>query len=72
LSVLVGEHDGLPLYQAEFGEVEGLPEPAEGVLYVVSMLVRQAVPERTDVASPGELVRDEQGRVIGCRGLNVN
>jgi len=55
-----------------YGPVEGLPEPALGVLYVVSALVRMAVPHRHDVASPGELVRDGNGAVIGCQNLIVN
>lgn len=66
-----GHHDGIPLTSVSYGTVEGLPEPAEGVLYVVSALVKAAVPGRNDVASPGDLVRDASGNVIGCRGLNV-
>jgi hypothetical protein len=62
----------VPLYRTTYGEVVGLPGPVEGTLYVVSALVRSAVPNRTDVASPGELVRDSSGVVIGCSGLVVN
>ena len=67
-----GDAEGIPLARVSYGAVEGLPEPAEGVLYVVSALVRAAVPGRSDVASPGDLVRDPAGNVIGCRGLVVN
>jgi len=62
----VGTFGGVPLTRTTYGEV------VEGTLYVVSGLVRAAVPERTDVASPGELVRDALGVVTGCRGLVVN
>lgn len=71
-SVPAGEFGGVALSTTAYGAVEGLPEPAEGVLYVVSALVRAAVPHRADVASPGDLVRDAAGAVIGCRGLVVN
>lgn len=68
----VGEANGFPLFSTTFGEVVGLPDEQEGVMLVVSALVRQAVPHRKDVASPGELVRDEAGNPVGCKGLNVN
>lgn len=71
-SAQVGDLNGIPLFRTKFGEVQGLPEPQDGVLYVVSALVRQAVPHRPDVASPGDLVRDEAGNVVGCKGLIVN
>ena len=54
-----------------FGQVEGLPEPAPGVAFVVSRLVAAACPERTDLVIPGPLVRDESGNPVGCRGLSV-
>ena len=60
---------GIDIFTCEYGEIEGLPEPQDGKIYVVSGLVKQAVPNRRDVVSPGELVRDEHGRPVGCRGL---
>ncbi len=62
---------GIDIFTCEYGEVEGLPAPKNGVIYIVSGLVKNAVPHRKDVFSPGELVRDEHGRPIGCRGLRV-
>ena len=59
----------IPTQKVVFGEVEGLPEPEEGVIVVVSMLAAQRSP-REDVFSPGSLVRDEKGVIIGCNGLN--
>lgn len=55
---------------SKFGKVEGLPDPQPGVLFIVSRLVLQACPERTDLVAPGDLVRDENGNVIGCNGLS--
>jgi len=67
----VGEINGVPLTKTEFGEVTGLPAPEEGVIYVVSRLVLTAVADvRDDVYCPGELVRDEAGRVVGCKSLS--
>ena len=52
-----------------FGEVIDLPEPKEGVLYIVSMLVAARASNRTDLVSPGRQLRNEAGQVIGCAGL---
>ena len=62
--------DGIQCYTTSFGEVEGLPEPQPGTILVVSLLVKQAAGNRFDLASPGQLIRDEEGRPIGCDGLN--
>lgn len=59
------------VYDTTYGDVSGLPpyRPSDMVMYVVSGMVNNAVPNRHDVCSPGELIRDENGRPIGCRGL---
>ena len=47
-----------------------LPRPVEGVVYIVSALALNAVPaERTDFVCPKQVVRDDKGRVIGCKGF---
>ena len=61
------EVEGIPTFHFEYGEVEDLPPCGDDVL-VVSGMVASACP-RPDVFSPGELVRDEQGRPVGCLGL---
>ena len=71
-SEVVGEVNGIPVSRVSYGEVVGLPEATEGTMFVVSALVRSAVPHRKDVASPGDLVRDAAGAVVGCKGLVVN
>jgi hypothetical protein len=71
-TVPVGTAEGIALSRISYGEVVDLPDPEEGTLFVVSALARAAKPDRTDVASPGDLVRDESGQPIGCRGLVVN
>lgn len=54
-----------------FGEVEGLPEPQEGTIFLVSALVQghKSVRHREDVFSPGEQIRNADGLPVGCRGL---
>ena len=59
----------IPITTTVYGEVEGLPDPKENTIFVVSSLVAQRVPEREDVFIPNESVRDENGRIIGCRSL---
>lgn len=68
----IGEHSGVPLLVGCYGEVSNLPEPKDGVLYIVSSAVRTAIPSRKDLASPAHLVRDEEGRILGCLALEIN
>lgn len=64
--------EGVDLYRPVFGEVTGLPEYSEGVYLLVSAMVREALPLRHDLVSPGQLLRDGDGNVIGCLGLVGN
>ena len=52
-----------------FGTVEGLPDQQPGIEYIVSKMCADAAPERTDLVYPADCIRDEQGRVIGCKAL---
>jgi len=59
----------IPIRRIGYGEVEGLPEPETGVYYIVSRLVKQAVPDRTDCLVPDDMIRDEEGKILGCTGF---
>ncbi len=61
--------DGTPTSRTNFGEAEGLPEFQEGTFYIVSQLVKSALPERTDLLVPAEVVRDQAGNIVGCKSL---
>ena len=61
--------DGTPTSRTNFGEPEGLPDFQEGTFYIVSQLVKSALPERTDLLVPAEVVRDEKGNIVGCKSL---
>jgi hypothetical protein len=66
-----GEFGIFKLSKTKFGEVVDLPSE-NGDLFIVSALVRTAVANRMDVASPGDLLRDAEGNVIGCKNFIVN
>jgi len=63
--------------RATYGEIEGLPDPVEGTLYVVSKVVLDVVNERggrDDVVGPGTgpkdgAIRNEAGNVIAVTRL---
>lgn len=60
----------VPVVRQSFGDVHGLPDPEAGTIYIVSMPVAQAVGRsRDDVFVPGEQIRDETGRIVGCRSI---
>ena len=68
---IAGEISGLTIYKEVLLGIEGLPEPESGVAYIVSRLVAAKITGRDDIFVPGDLIRDDQGRVIGARGLAV-
>jgi hypothetical protein len=63
----------VPLVSKRFQDLEGLPEPVEGVLYIASALAARAAWEqgRRDVVCPGDPIRDDEGRVVGAAALCV-
>ena len=64
--------EGVPMMVSEHAGVSNLPEPKRGVIYIVPSHVREALPERGDLASPSKLIRNSVGHVIGCGALQVN
>jgi len=61
----------LSIYKTVYGEVEGLPVQQPNIFYIVSGLVL-STSNRTDLLAPGELLRDADGRAIGCKGFRTN
>src|SRR5574342_685222 len=53
----------IPFTRVELGEVVDLPEPVPGTWLIVSRMVAEAAPKRDDLFAPGDLVRDEAGRI---------
>ena len=48
------------------GDVEGLPEAAPDMWYIVSRIVAAALPGRSDLIVPTGFIRDDEGNIIGC------
>lgn len=65
---ITGYINNIPETHTVFGEVEGLPEPQDGIIYIVSSLVAQAV-KRDDIYIPDDVVRDGTGKIVGCKSL---
>ncbi len=63
------EHDNC-VDTVSYGTVAGLPEFAEGTVYIVSLVTLLALHgSRSDVVAPWQDVRDSQGRIVGCQKL---
>lgn len=67
--------DGIPVSKTAFGAVSGLPDPVDGTIYIVSMVVAQAA-NRPDVVAPDSgpsALRHadgpNKGQIIGVRGF---
>lgn len=65
----IGDVEGIPVFKTFFGKVEGLPPIEAGRFLIVSGLVASAASDRHDLLSPSGLVRDGEGKVIGCEGF---
>ena len=52
-----------------FGDPVGLPEPTPGTFFIVSQIVKSALPERKDLLVPSEIVRNSEGQIVGCKSL---
>jgi len=65
-----GLHVLVPCTSKSFGAVTGLPAPENDTLYIVSQIVADACPDRTDLIVPSDIVRDPSGQVSGCRAFS--
>jgi hypothetical protein len=61
---------GTPITKAVFGKTTNLPPFEKDTFLIVSRMVQEGNLSRTDLLSPNELVRDEKGRIIGCKSLS--
>ncbi len=50
-------------------ESEGGAHRAEPVFFIVSRVVAEAMRDRGDLLIPDDAIRDEKGRIVGCRAL---
>ena len=61
--------NNIPVYETTFGEVVGVPDEQENVMYIVSAMCLNAMANREDLIAPGNLKRDENGQPVGCMGF---
>lgn len=66
----VGEINGIPINNVTFG-ITDFPPKKDNVFYIVSALVKNAFPNRSDLLVPHDVVRDEDGNIIGCKSFSV-
>jgi hypothetical protein len=52
-------------------ESVGIPKPQKDTYYVVSKEVCQAYPERKDLIYPSNFVKNEEGKIVGCKMLVI-
>lgn len=66
--------EGRPVAVVEgnYGAVTGLPDATPECAFIVSHMVRMALPTRHDLFSPADIVRDEQGGIVACRMFERN
>jgi len=63
--------DGIPISSTRWGKTSDVPDYVEGVFYIVSQLVKNAMPRRKDFLTPKGAVRDNKGTVVGCTHLDI-
>ena len=68
-TILNEEGVEIPVSRVSYAEVEGLPDPQQGVAYVVPLMTALAAAGRDDLLVPYEQVRNLEGTVVGCRRL---
>lgn len=68
---VIGNLEGIELVTMKFGEPEDLPEPAEGVYYIVSIITANAAKATgrriDDLLITSDVFRDAEGHIIGCK-----
>ena len=61
-----GTISGVRVVGKSLSPAGGLPPQEEGTYYIVSLVIAQMY-KRPDFLVPDDPVRDEEGRIIGCR-----
>ena len=69
----ISEFDSDLIATQSFGKVEGLPEPAPEIVYIVSAMVLSACKDRVDLVAPAtnhkDTIRNEKGHIISVPGF---
>ena len=62
--------NGIDIMKQEYGVVLGLPSQQDNVYIIVSRMIYDAMDKRSDLLVVGESIRDNSGKVIGCKNLS--
>ena len=76
-----GDLNGIKLYRVKFGRVEHTTKDGsvvtfnvpvkDGVYYIVSSIIKNALSDRPDLLVPTHVVRNDKGQPVGCLGFAV-
>ena len=73
VSQVISSFDTDLIATQSFGEIQGLPAPEAGVIYIVSAMVLSAAKDRIDLVAPAtnhaETVRNEKGHIVSVPGF---
>ena len=67
---IIDNVNGIPLTATKFGKPKGLPDKEEGVLIIVSRMIKTAI-DRDDLIVPAEIKRGKDGAIIGCHSFDI-
>ena len=71
---IIGKVAGIPIVETQFESIENLPEPEEGVYYIVNRISMDFIPfDREDVLcvdTGPSAIRDESGQVVAVTQLS--
>ena len=70
-SSIVATVNGINISRQTFGKVVDLPDAQDDVVFIVSRMVKDRVPDRDDVVVYGNPIRDTDGKIIGAWGLSL-
>ena len=68
--------ESIPCVRQEYSEIDRLPDPVPGTMYIVSLIALQAIEGRSDVCAPATgpndgAVRDDRGQIVAVTKLVV-
>lgn len=66
--VFEDSNKGVPIKKTDIIGVKNLPKSNENKFYLVSRTLASKL-NRDDLLAPNELIRDNEGNVIGCKSL---
>lgn len=65
----MGDINGIPLSQTQFGNPENMPKVDENTYLIVSKAIKESLPFIDNLIVPNETVRNNKGEIIGCKSF---